>query len=59
VAAESAPAQMHELLDALGPVIALARRIGMGSTIILTVDKHGNVQPPKITSTGDVAKTKP
>lgn len=52
---EAAPKHMHDVLDAVYPLLAHARRIGMGGQIVLSIDKHGNLGEPKVNLSG-VAK---
>ena len=53
---DSAPKALHDLLDAVYPLMAHAHRIGMGGQIVLSIDRHGNASPPKVNLSGDVAK---
>lgn len=53
---EAAPQSAHDVLDAIYPLLAHGRRIGMGGQIVLSFDKHGNLSPPKVNLSGDVAK---
>ena len=52
---EAAPKAVHDVLDAIYPLIAHARRIGMGGQIVISIDKHGNLAEPKVNLSG-VAK---
>lgn len=49
---QPAPKALHDVLDAVWPLIPHARRIGMGAQIVLNIDKHGNYTGQKVNLSG-------
>lgn len=49
---ESAPKQVHDILDTVWPLVPHARRMGMGAQIVLHFDKHGNYTGQKVNLSG-------
>lgn len=54
---QSAPQQLHEVLDQMAPFLELAKQVNWGVQITLLQDKHGNASgEPRLTIGPTVAK---
>lgn len=56
---QSAPQQMHDLIDQMAPILELAKQTHCGVSIVITRDKHGNISPDWKLTVGPAVAKKP
>lgn len=55
----AAPKSLHDILDYLAPAINVGKSLGMGTQLILYIDKDGNAGTPKVSMSGNGKGEKP